>query len=292
MLKLNQQFRLPDGRRLGYDEYGAADGMPIFYFHGSPSARLEFGLFGSEALLQSLNVHLIAVDRPGMGLSDFQPDRRLLDFPRDLLALADALRFERFAVLAYSLGGPSSLACAYAIPERLTRVGVVSGAALFDHPELMQNVNEGTRRYLNLPRENPFASRLFLGMMNLTARFFPRVMIKNAISLLPEPDRAFLADPAIQQGFIKLLREAFRQGTRGAFHESLLAISDWGFRLEEIRTKLLLWHGELDQNVPVGMARYTAAAVPGCEAKYYPDEGHLSLFGSHAAKIIQSFVAD
>lgn len=157
MPKLNQQFHLPDGRRLGYDEYGAPDGKPIFYLHGAPSSRGEFSIFGDDALLWSLSVRLIAVDRPGMGLSDFQPSRRLLDFPNDLPALANHLNIERFAVLAYSLGGIHGLVCARAIPERLTKVGIVSGAALFTEPGLMQNVNAGTRKYLTLPRENAFA---------------------------------------------------------------------------------------------------------------------------------------
>ena len=143
MSKLNQRFQLPDGRRLGYDEHGAPDGAPIFYLHGLPSSRLEAKLYLSEDLLQSLNVRLIAVDRPGMGLSDFQPKRRLLDFPRDLLALADHLNIERFSILAYSLRGPYGLACAFAIPERLHKVGIVSGAALFTESELMANINGG-----------------------------------------------------------------------------------------------------------------------------------------------------
>ncbi len=100
MPKLNQQFQLPDGRKLGYNEHGSPDGKPLFYFHGSPSSRLEANLYVSEDLLQSLGVRLIAVDRPGMGLSDFQPNRRLLDLPKDLLALADHLNLGRFSILA------------------------------------------------------------------------------------------------------------------------------------------------------------------------------------------------
>ena len=106
MSELNQQMQLPDGRRLGYDERGPSNGKPLFYFHGSPSSRVESTLYVSEDLLQSLNVRLIAVDRPGMGLSDFQPNRRILDCSQDVVALADHLNIERFAILAYSLGGP------------------------------------------------------------------------------------------------------------------------------------------------------------------------------------------
>jgi hypothetical protein len=33
MSRFNQQLRLPDGRRLGYDERGPADGKPLFKKH-------------------------------------------------------------------------------------------------------------------------------------------------------------------------------------------------------------------------------------------------------------------
>lgn len=291
MSKLNQQFQLPDGRRLGYDERGSSDGSPLFYFHGSPSSRVESELYISEEALLAQNVRLIAVDRPGMGLSDFQPNRRLLDWSQDVIALANRLNIERFSILAYSLGGPYGLACALAIPQRLHKVGIVSGAALFTEPELVKNVNEGTRRFLNLPRENPFASRLFLGMLRAMAHIAPSKFVAQANSLLPESDRAIVAaSPDFQKGFIKMVREALRQGTRGAHHESLLTITEYGFRLQEIQMPVMLWHGEDDKNIPVEMARYAASAIPKCEAKIYPNEGHLSLFKKNAEEISRALV--
>ena len=43
-------------------------------------------------------------DRPGMGRSDFQPGRRIVDWPNDVLELATALGFDTFAVLGSSGG--------------------------------------------------------------------------------------------------------------------------------------------------------------------------------------------
>jgi len=289
MSKLNQQIQLPDGRKLGYDERGSSNGKPLFYFHGSPSSRIESTLYVNEELLQSLNVRLIAADRPGMGLSEFQPNRRLLDWSQDVLALADHLNIERFSILAYSLGGPYGLASAFAIPQRLIKVGMVSGAAMFTESELMNNINAGTRRFLNLPREKPWVSRVFLWMLGAMARIAPNRFVAQANSLLPKPDRAIVATNLVfQKGFINMVRESFRQGTRGVFHESLLSITAWEFRLQDIQMPIMLWHGEADQNIPVEMARYTATVIPKCEAKFYPDEGHLSLFKKNAEAIIQS----
>ena len=108
---------------------------------------------------------------------------------------------------------------------------------------------------------------------------------------MPEPDAAIFEDADIQRGFIALVQEALRQGRQGAFHESLLAITDWGFRLEDIRMPVRLWHGELDRNIPLEMARYTAKALPGSELKVFPGEGHLSLFKKNAGNIIRALVA-
>ncbi len=67
-----------------------------------------------------------------MGLSDFQVNRRISDWPKDVVAMANHLHLERFAILGYSEGVPYAVACALAIPERLTKVGIVSGAGPFD----------------------------------------------------------------------------------------------------------------------------------------------------------------
>ena len=292
MTKLNQLFQLPDGRKLAYNEYGAMDGKPLFYFHGSPSSRVETKLFLSDQMLRKSNIRLLAMDRPGLGLSDFQPGRRLLDWSKDVCALADRLRLDKFSILAYSLGGPYGFACAISIPDRLHKIGIVSGAAMFSEPELMKNINEGTRNFLNMPREKPFLSRLFLGLMlGIMPRLAPSQFIKGAASILPEADREIVsASRKFQDGFIQMVREAMKQGTRGAFHESLLSVTEYGFRLQDIQIPIQLWHGEVDQNVPVEMARYVASALPKCEAKFYRSEGHLSLFKKYAEEIIHELI--
>lgn len=288
MPKLNQQFHLPDGRKLGYDERGAPDGKPLFYFHGSPSSRVESNLFVNDEVLQSLNVRLIAVDRPGMGLSDFQPNRRFLDFPKDVLALADHLKIERFAILAYSGGGPYGEACALSIPDRLTRVGIVSGTAPLTQPGLTEGIPADNLRYFDLSREKPWLARLMLRMMGVLSRFVPERMTANALATLPEPDRATISTPEFQTGFLAMILEALRKGTRGAQHDTFLMITEWDFHPEDIQIPVLLWHGEQDKNAPIAMGRFIASAIPKREAKFYPDEGHLSLFKKHAAEFIRA----
>ena len=50
-------------------------------------------------------MRLISVDRPGIGLSDPLPGRRLLDWADDVRELANALELRRFRVVGLSGGG-------------------------------------------------------------------------------------------------------------------------------------------------------------------------------------------
>lgn len=286
----DQQHLLVNGYRLGYNIYGPENGKPVFYFHGSPSARIEFEIFTDEDLLHSMNVRVISVDRPGMGLSDFQPDRKILDWPSQILSLASSLLIDRFRILAYSLGGPYGMACAYAIPHHLGKVAIVSGAALFNQPDLMKKMNPGTRKYIFLPKDHPGAARFFLRFMKTMSSIAPKLTIKNAQSMLPEPDRTAVSNIITQKAFIAMVREAFRQGTRGPFLESCLAITNWGFEMKEIQMPVIVWHGDEDENVPIGMASALATELPDCSTHFITGEGHLSLFKNHVTSIFKSLL--
>ncbi|MFC1530325.1 alpha/beta fold hydrolase, partial [Gemmatimonadota bacterium] len=132
--RLDQQVTLKDGRTLGYDEYGAPGGTPIFYFHGHPGSRIEWPYFHSDNDAIEMNARIIAADRPGHGLSDSKRGRQILDWPDDVVELADALGIERFAILGCSGGGPYAAACAFRIPERLTATAIVCGMGPAEAP--------------------------------------------------------------------------------------------------------------------------------------------------------------
>ncbi|HWH24552.1 MAG TPA: alpha/beta hydrolase, partial [Candidatus Limnocylindria bacterium] len=101
----DRQLRLADGRLLGYAEFGDPAGTPVLFFHGLGTSRLICP--PDEGVARGLAVRLIAVDRPGIGLSEPLPGRRLLDWPADVVQLAEQLGLRRFAIVGWS-GGQSS----------------------------------------------------------------------------------------------------------------------------------------------------------------------------------------
>jgi pimeloyl-ACP methyl ester carboxylesterase len=79
----------------------------------------------------------------------------------------------------------------------------------------------------------------------------------------------------IREPYAAMKAEAFRQGPTAFATELALAARPWGFRLEDIRVPVHLWHGGLDVSTPLFMGQHLAAVIPGCRAHFVPDAGHF-----------------
>jgi hypothetical protein len=100
---------LPDGRKLGYAQYGSLTGQPIFYLHGLPGSRIEAAFSHDMGL--KLGARIISMDRPGIGWSSPQPERTLLDHPKDLEHVAKHLQLDYYSILVRAVS--------YLIPEKI-----------------------------------------------------------------------------------------------------------------------------------------------------------------------------
>ena len=92
--RATNSFVLNDGRTLAFARYGHPVGHPLYFFHGFPGCRLQAALVHEESL--EAGVCLVAIDRPGFGQSTPSPTRTIVDWPRDVAALADHLGHQRF----------------------------------------------------------------------------------------------------------------------------------------------------------------------------------------------------
>lgn len=278
--------RLGDGRTLTYCEYGAAGGAPVFFFHGWPGSRLDFAANGAAA--DAAGARVIAVDRPGIGGSDPQPNRKVLDWPGDVVALADSLGIESFAVVGFSFGGPYARACAYALPERVTRAGLISCLGPIDDPAAKRGMPAPTRYGLAAARLSPLLAR---PMVWVTARQARGGKMIDALSKsMSPPDAEVLRRGDVAGALAESLSESFRQGIGPATWDGVAVARGEGFRLEEIRPEVLIWHGEQDRNDPVAMAHAQEQRLRHVRAHYYPGDGHL-IFFSRIEEILRELVA-
>jgi len=263
---------LPDGRLLGYDDVGPADGVPILFFHGFGSSRVV--RYPDDDVAASLGIHLVAPDRPGIGYSTPRPNRRLVDWPSDVMRLADACGIDRFGVLAWSGGGPYALATAWAMPDRVTAVGLVSAAAPLSGVRNATYLYPMHRVASRAGGYAPWTIRLAVWRWARRQRSDPQRRLEEAIESMVEADQQILADPRMRAVMIANTAEMQRQGGRGLYDEALIMVRRWGFPLDQVRVPVRLWHGEADVTVPVDMGHYLARALPRCDAIFYPGEGH------------------
>jgi len=276
---------LSDGRRLGYAEYGDLAGRPVIYCHGFPTSRLEPCLIGAVA--EEAGVRLIAPDRPGYGLSDFQPGRRILDWPRDVLELADILGLGGFAVIGMSGGGPYALACAHACACRVSATAIVCGLGPLCEPELLCEMAPHARLGMALSRRAAWVLDLIVRLqMKAGGRWDPQRFIGLLAPSLREADAAVIAREWVQREFADAVHESVRNGPRGVVWDLRLYSQPWGFDLEETCAKVILWQGEDDTIVPASHGRYLARRLPNCDARFIADEGHFSLAMNYADEVL------
>ena len=269
-------LRLRDGRNLAYEEYGDPKGAPLFFFHGFPNSRL--GARTSHETAVRHKVRIVSFDRPGYGGSDFKKGRTIGQWPDDITEAADALGIDRFSVLGYSGGGPYAAACAARLPDRVASAGIVAGVGPLTEKEAASGFKPSTRIGMWLWRVFPFLITLAFMLLAFFVRRGAERVVLNMARSLPDVDKRILERPEVWAATRDDFKEAFRQGSRGAAHDMKLYLRRWDIDPTMIPNEVLLWHGDVDETVPISNGRYMAKTIPNCRATFYPGEGHLLIF--------------
>ena len=251
-------FTLPDGRNLAWAEYGDPDGMPVVYLHGTPGSRLSRP--SSEALT---GIRLIGLDRPGYGRST--PARRptLLGVADAVAALMASLGATRFGVLGFSGGGPYALACGARYPHRLT--GVVA-AGLTGPDRELHTVHGRERLQAWALRAVPYFGRRYVAR---AAAWYAEDPLRNHRRLLEQGQDTWL-QPGAESNL-----EGARQGSAGLVGDWVATdVHRWGFRLRDVRCRVLIWAGRHDAGRATLDAPLVAARLPDAEVRIAEDAAH------------------
>lgn len=291
---------LPGDRVLCYAIYGDRSDSAtatVFFNHGLPGCHIE--ALGYDEAARRHRLRIIAVDRPGLGGSTPVPDRRILDWPADLLRLADALRVERFGVLGVSGGVPYTLACLREISRaRCVGGGVIAG--IYPASLGLTGMMLPGRLLFGLASWSPWlvekALDFDMGAAAREAATNPERLEKQLADSLrsrSKPDiTAWESASAAQRAIIvEDLRRGLQQGSRATAWELYLDASDWGFALDELALepgKLVMWHGAQDVNAPVSMAKKAHALIKGAELRVSQADGHLGMSIGSIEEVIET----
>lgn len=274
---------LTRGRRLAYAELGDPDGAPIIHHHGMPGSRLE--RLAESAFYATMGVRVITPDRPGYGLSDPHPGGTLTDWPSDVAQLADALDIERFGVTGLSGGGLYALACAAAMPDRITGVAMSGCPAPMDREGAARGMRPMSRVGVALGRDAPWALTSATALLSGTIRRFPGLFVQGATRDKPALDRRWLSVSWVKIEAESTLAEAFRNGSAGYARDVRLLSQPWGFTAADVHLPVNLWHGDLDTVIPLHHALYLASTLRHATLRICHGEGHMVMW-SHLAEIL------
>lgn len=267
---MTSTVELRDGRTLAFAERGDPDGRPVVHCHANPAGRLE--AWGADQLA-GRGVRIITPDRPGIGRSSPQPGRTVADWAADVRDLADHLGLERFALTGLSLGGVYALACAQALGDRVSAVGITGAPGRLTDRAVVNEL--GIKHFVNLARRAPWAMGTLYGVLARIARRNPRRAHKLFWSDASPADRAVVDRPDAADRFMQMFLAASEQTVKGLVEDMRVPQRDWGFEAREVSVPVHIWHGTADAVVPIQQAERTAQELPDARLVRCEGEGHF-----------------
>ena len=138
-----------NGMNFAAQEWGDPSQLPVLALHGWLDNAASF--FALAPRLK--NLHIVALDMAGHGQSDHRPGQMAYapwDDINDILAVADYLGWNRFALLGHSRGAIIGTLAAGTFPERFIALGLVEGllpepARSEDAPKQLASAIQGLR---------------------------------------------------------------------------------------------------------------------------------------------------
>ncbi len=288
--KLEGNIAVGDDRQIGFAEFGDPQGRAVFWLHGTPGARRQIPT-EARVYAEKRQIRLIGVDRPGIGSSTPHQYDNVFAFADDLRTIADTLGIDKMEVIGLSGGGPYTLACAAAMPDRVVAAGVIGGVAPTTGSDgiaggVMGSVGLRVAPLLQVAGGpiGVVASALIRLIRPVGS---PAVDLYGRVS--PEADRQLLARPEIKAMFLDDLLNGSRKQMAAPFADVVVFARDWGFRLDEVKVPVRWWHGDHDHIVPFEHGQHVVAKLPDVELYHLPGESHLAGLG-RAEEILGTMV--
>ncbi|GAA5033860.1 alpha/beta fold hydrolase [Streptomyces siamensis] len=231
-----------DGAALTYDDEGPrdGDGVPLVFVHGWTANRHRWG---HQVAHFSDSRRVIRLDLRGHGESSGAGVRTIAELAKDVLALLDHLKVERFVLIGHSMGGMISQTIALSHPERVERMVLVNSISRMTY-------SRGRGLLMAASTLAPFKLFIAANIQRAFAPGHPREEIREYVRASGDTPREV----------VMTLYGAMR-----AF--------DVLDRVGEIHTPTLMVHGYHDIQLPVSQMLRMAKAYPDAVVRIL-DAGH------------------
>lgn len=262
-------FATGRGHQLAYDLYGKPSGYPLFYFHDAGSSRLEALFFHKAARHQGFK--LIAIDRPGIGCSDFYTSASTVDFCHDVVQLADSLGYSEFGVMSFGAGGVYATSLAYWYPDRVSlhlNLAGVPGNVFNENPE--RSVTASL-----IFEMTPVLIKYRVRLQHALSTRNPELLLERLYEQLSYTDRKILALASVRKTLAMDQQETIRNGARGVAQDLAMCFRKLDFRLHEVPVPTLIWQGGADRLSSRADCEYLVARLPNARFFRVPHRGHF-----------------
>ncbi|WP_028799638.1 alpha/beta fold hydrolase [Streptomyces sp. 142MFCol3.1] len=231
-----------DGAVLTYDDEGPrdGDGVPLVFVHGWTANRHRWD---HQVAHFSDRRRVIRLDLRGHGESSGAGVRTIAELAKDVLALLDHLKVERFVLIGHSMGGMISQTIALSHPERVERMVLVNSISRMTY-------SRGRGLLMAASALAPFKLFIAANIQRAFAPGHPREEIREYVRASGDTPREV----------VMTLYGAMR-----AF--------DVLDRVGEISTPTLMVHGYHDIQLPVSQMLRMAKAYPDAVVRIL-DAGH------------------
>ena len=274
--KLEGNIAVGDDRQIGFAEFGDPQGRAIFWLHGTPGARRQIPM---EARVYAEQRQYPA-DRyrpPGIGSSTPYQYDTVFAFADDLRTIADTLGIDKMEVIGLSGGGPYTLACAAAMPDRVVAAGVLGGVA----PTCGSDAIGGGVSTLGYgggagDRGGGCADQVGRERADPADPAGRRARAVRVCPDLAGGRPRLLVRPEFKAMFLDDLLNGSRKQLAAPFADIVVFSRDWGFRLDEVKVPVRWWHGDRDHIVPFAHGQHVVSRLPDAELNHLPGESHLA----------------
>lgn len=243
-----------DGRVWGYGRSGRPGGRPVLVHHGLIGDATLHPMM--EELGQTHGLEWIILERPGYGQTPPMEMNRIADWPKMIAPVLIELGVAgEFDAIGISAGAPYAYALAADLPARVEQICILSGVPFLGSDGVLARYpDDGRAAYARYATADE-------GAMRAEFRKFCAAMAERFRDH---------ADMSASLGAI------LSHDAAGPAREARLQAVAWGFKPNDIRCPVDIWHAREDDMVPYPAAQLSASSLQDATWHVQAEPSHMA----------------